>query len=1043
MTKAHDPKFVARNIGISTRSSPGTSHSHSSSPPDTPQCPVEARVMGVSSSQPDHSNQQHDAPSSAATSTGPGTDDFAASQQLVSESRADQGLDSSMATASGVSPSVRQLAARQKRKSDTRRLQSFELASLQAYVEESVGASHDYEGNEAPGDQEPFAETESSEAAVQVPDSQLIADTAPLSPPMTSSALIPASMPELPTPKSRTRKRKATRDEEEVARDRSPELEMGHHQNAKGDAASNSGLTSTSRSQHNLLQDEDTQLDEIEERTPLDQMEEPDTTQSKHAQETDPVTVQPRTTRKLKSRPSLLTPYLVKAAEAGSKKRQRKLKRAKDSHFEDPIESTPEDAAQDGDQNLNGHLVQGSPEVPGEKFPTVRKATKRHSNRQAVQGNDKRAPSLQTPTEPLRSPSNILRKHSDPLQRLSKEPLPKVDSSSSSAKKKFKSQVYDWKVSPAQTIDSRPNVGVFDEHALDSIVDSMQPENIATEDSVVEGVAMDDGAVEDSDSRASPRSIPNQGDKKTVKQRRSKNTRKRNSRESEQHVREPEPPKLHKKKNLNTISAAEEALQKVRDLPINPDKRTSGDFSADEEELIRRAIRDYQQMRGWEVSEMVKVIQWTMNDSNDRLQAGVAQDTDSRNSESREFWDDMNRTLVSGTLTRGFEAIRKHIRSHYHEFKRGGWTKEEDDELLRSFEQAPRQWKAIGALMGRSKTDVHARWSEYLQHREKRQYGRWTDKEEALLIRAVNTVAQRDEDAQYEAGHQPREVYTAENINWSQVVAEMGNTRGRLQASVKWKKMMARENPPEIRVHIKPRGPDAKPIPATTPRPRIRTQAGSAKRPRRLTSKSGRRQKQVAPATPTSHQPNTRSVHDADGVGTMLWGDKLDLVETIADARYQREEDIDWDATAAKMRQAWSRRTLQAALRDLLAIVKDDDDVQEQQSLQDRLDAVIDYLDQEHGGELAMHYNPFDVEMESADGHEEEDIPTIRSNTKRKRMRKMAGRKSLQESQPTRQRKKRNTAVDGLAKSKVSKTPVAKSKAIITESDEADSEAGL
>ncbi|KAH9864512.1 hypothetical protein J1614_010446 [Plenodomus biglobosus] len=1063
--------------------------------PDTPQCAAEACAMGVSSSQPEHSTPEQGAPFSAAPCTpstpvssrrSPGMDDTAAEQQLMSESATSRGVahhyhdgqgangsrigkpisprgeamgpDRATIMADAASPSLKQLAARRKRKSDTTRprksqrqkatetwkLRSFELATLQSYVDGDVGALNGQGVSQAEVDNGNEASVHRiHDAAIQVPDSQLvpIVDNAPLSPPMTSSVAIPASMPELPCPS-----RKATREEDNVVREISPVLEINHSQDTGG-GTRDPGPPSTSSSQRSLSRNEDRPLEETDEAALLDEVAQVDVTQEADNQETDIFIAQPPVARKLKSQRSFPSPCQVEAGVSSSQKRQRKLRRTKSSHFEETVEDPTEESAKDGYRSNNSSLAKSIQQVPREGLPSVRKAKRRRSKEEAAQIAESPAASLQNPSEQI---------------------LPKVGLSSSLLRKPQKSEVCDWQVWPSKNTESRLDVVGFDKRNIDSTADPAQAEGVATDNASVKDVQgtdvampyideqsdehMDvdhlrDGDTENHDAKSSTRLVSNKGDQKTTKRRRSKTTAKRKSGISPKQPRKPEDRKVFKKKNLNTITAAEEALQNVRDLPINPDKRTSGDFTADEEEIIRRAICDYQQMRGWEVSDIVKVIQWTANDSKDQLHASIGQDLDIRYSESQEFWDDMNRTLMAGTLTRSLDAVRKHIRSRYHEFKRGGWTREEDDELLRCFEAAPRQWKAIGSLLGRSKTDVHSRWSEYLQHRDQRQYGRWTDTEEAELIRAVNTVAQRDEDALHKAGHLPREEYTAESINWSQVVAEMGNTRGRLQVSVKWKKMMARNNPPAIRVQIKPRGANAKPIPTSTPSPRVRTRTGSALRTRGLTSKRARRQKKVEPATPMSQQPNTRSIDHTVGVATMLWGDKLDLVGSIAMAGYEKEEDIDWEATATELKHIWSVRTLQAALQDLLAVVGTTQEAEKRPSLQDDLDLVIDYLEYEHGGELAQHYNPYDFEIESAGGHDEDTTGTIPHTTGK---RKMVARDSLPESQPVFQ-KKRKTTVPGDAKAhggqkpKVSTASMAKSKEIITESDEmeADSEAEL
>ncbi|KAI4613919.1 hypothetical protein J4E80_006607 [Alternaria sp. BMP 0032] len=295
-------------------------------------------------------------------------------------------------------------------------------------------------------------------------------------------------------------------------------------------------------------------------------------------------------------------------------------------------------------------------------------------------------------------------------------------------------------------------------------------------------------------------------------------------------------------------TAAERALNTEHDLQHPPDLRSSGDFTADEEELIRRAIVDYQQRKGLEVSELVDIIQWNPTDPSFNTGDGTIssknewspQDVEDAR-ESAEFWDDIKHLRTE----RSHDRLRRHIRQTYHQFKRGVWTEEEDKRLKQFYGMHPNKWKVISVGMGdRSMHDCQNRWRDYLQYGDKLKSSRWDEKEEELFIRAVTTVAQRDEDHRAEEGLPPVDEYTIKDINWQQVSREMDNTRSRIQVVQKWRNLQKRESPPDIEVERKPR--EEKPaaskssIPEPTPKKRGRPkgEAGATPKPNPRSAKS-------------------------------------------------------------------------------------------------------------------------------------------------------------------------------------------------------------
>lgn len=483
---------------------------------------------------------------------------------------------------------------------------------------------------------------------------------------------------------------------------------------------------------------------------------------------------------------------------------------------------------------------------------------------------------------------------------------------------------------------------------------------------------------------------------------------------------------------VDSMTAAERSLTTVRELHQPPDLRTGGDFTQDEEELLRRAIRDYQQRKGLEISELVEIIQWT-DDTKDinvsRRKSDWAIQEAQEEQESSEFWEEVK----SVNLNRTVAAIRSHVRSQYHAFKSGRWTKEEDEQLISLNELHPKRWKLISQIMGdRSMHDVHNRWRDYIQYGDSRKTSTWSPDEESLLIRAITTVAQRDEDFRAETGKSPLYEYTNRDINWMQVCAEMGNIRSRLQSSVKWTKMKARDPPPRILLEIKARrirhSSDEDTQLAVEPTPRKRGRPRKSENAQVAGGGEGKVKKRRK-----SRKSESSTTGTASGV-RMLWGDKFDLVEAIFNHETESEEKINWHDVASALNHPWPIQMLQSTQQELFEIVKNKGMVEDGASLEALLFAVLDFLDSEHGDDLGKRYDPhneagingdtksFDMETQEAG------LDTL-PNMKRKR--RWGARMNLQNGRSA-SAKKRKTQSD---------TPTSyKSNYLVTESDDAESE---
>lgn len=247
-------------------------------------------------------------------------------------------------------------------------------------------------------------------------------------------------------------------------------------------------------------------------------------------------------------------------------------------------------------------------------------------------------------------------------------------------------------------------------------------------------------------------------------------------------------------------TAADKALEASHDLGHPPELRTSGDYSVDENELLRRAIRDFQQREDLETAELVRIIQFVPS----REDATEADITDQAGSElkkqSAAFWEE----IKGAGLWRSIKYVKEHVRADYHMCQRGPWSADEDEELRRLVALHPNKWKLIAAPLNRLRRDVFNRWNDYVQHGEDRVTKRWSLEEEDSFVNVLSTVCQRAEDYRAETGEPPLDDYLSV-LNWSEVCKEMGNTRSRLQCQYKLRQMRERVPPISFVLQIKPR----------------------------------------------------------------------------------------------------------------------------------------------------------------------------------------------------------------------------------------------
>ncbi|KAF1949266.1 hypothetical protein CC80DRAFT_497583 [Byssothecium circinans] len=210
-----------------------------------------------------------------------------------------------------------------------------------------------------------------------------------------------------------------------------------------------------------------------------------------------------------------------------------------------------------------------------------------------------------------------------------------------------------------------------------------------------------------------------------------------------------------------SASPAQKLLSSRHELSPNPDLRSSGPMSADEVELVRRALSAFKREQGITIDALVALIQLGPKDPlpfDERTQV-------------RAFW-----AAVCDTLKlRKSRSVRDWVRKHYAASKNTGrWSAHEDQRLADACAAHPKKWVLIASVVGaRSADDCFYRWRDYGQHSRLKNTALWSDEEVNRLRKAVDKV---------------RDVSTG-HIAWPQVSDELGQTRSRVQCLQKWQQL--------------------------------------------------------------------------------------------------------------------------------------------------------------------------------------------------------------------------------------------------------------
>jgi hypothetical protein len=138
--------------------------------------------------------------------------------------------------------------------------------------------------------------------------------------------------------------------------------------------------------------------------------------------------------------------------------------------------------------------------------------------------------------------------------------------------------------------------------------------------------------------------------------------------------------------------------------------------------------------------------------------------------------------------------ILNFCRRTFHNFERGGWTEEQDQELREVYERYPGKWKQIGETINRFGEDCRDRWRNYLVNGDNLKKSYWEKDEEKKLSAAVRECIKKVREGRRK-NEDPRDAHKTDEelIDWGTVSKTMGHTRSRLQCANKWKKLQDRE----------------------------------------------------------------------------------------------------------------------------------------------------------------------------------------------------------------------------------------------------------
>jgi hypothetical protein len=188
--------------------------------------------------------------------------------------------------------------------------------------------------------------------------------------------------------------------------------------------------------------------------------------------------------------------------------------------------------------------------------------------------------------------------------------------------------------------------------------------------------------------------------------------------------------------------------------------KTSGKFSKDESEIVRKAVEDFCTVKQISV-------------------ARLCSECDHK-AELKGAWMEISKRLPH----RSVQSVYRHGLRQLHPFKRGAWTEEECEILVDLVQRMGKKWAAIQQKLNRSADSCRDKYREMSDDYVR---GRWKENETEILKRLIREHLQADPKADIkELG----KMVEAEGIKipWSIISRRMAK-RSRLSCFKKWQKM--------------------------------------------------------------------------------------------------------------------------------------------------------------------------------------------------------------------------------------------------------------
>lgn len=216
-------------------------------------------------------------------------------------------------------------------------------------------------------------------------------------------------------------------------------------------------------------------------------------------------------------------------------------------------------------------------------------------------------------------------------------------------------------------------------------------------------------------------------------------------------------------------------------LADDEDLRASGPFTPREISILTAAVDEYQAANNLSDHEIRELIQ----DSNR-----------THNQETAPLWQH----ICSALPHRQKPSVQKVGRRKFHNFaKRGKWTPEEEEELMRAYKKYPQRWKDIGAEIDRFPEDCRDRYRNYVKCGNAQKKDVWDAAETREFKNVVNGLL---EELRHDASRSSKKRKLAGGsavvgnpdtleslIDWDIVSERMGRRRSRLQCRNKWEKL--------------------------------------------------------------------------------------------------------------------------------------------------------------------------------------------------------------------------------------------------------------